>query len=234
METRHIEYSDDSQVYEGYLATPGEGASGLIIVGHAWGGLGDHEREVAEKLATAGYAAFAYDLYGKGRRGETTEECQALMEPLASDRALLQSRLAHVIKTAQATTGTDASRTAVIGYCFGGLCALDCARAGLPVAGVVSLHGLFGAPDNLPEDRLISARVLALHGYDDPMATPEDMRTFCDEMTRAGADWQLHAFGGTMHAFTNKGANNPDFGTVYSASADARSWQAMRAFIQEL
>lgn len=230
-----VTYSDTEETYEGFLAKPGDAAPiGLVVVGHAWGGVADHERDVAIKLAQMGYAAFAYDLYGKGKRGETTEECQALMMPLVGDRAKLQSRLALSIETAQKETGLSAEKTVVAGYCFGGLCALDCARAGLNVSGAVSFHGLFGAPDNLPADRTISAKVLALHGYDDPMATPEDMRGLCDEMTKAKADWQLLAFGRTLHAFTNKGANNPDFGTVYSPSADARSWSVFTNFLKEV
>ena len=229
-----IDYSDNEKTYEGYLVTPGEGAKGLVVVGHAWGGLADHERDVADKLAALGYAAFAYDLYGKGERGSTTEECQALMSPLANDRAKLQARVATSIAEAQAQTKISKEQTVVIGYCFGGLCALDSARAGLDVVGAVSFHGLFGAPSNLPEDRTITAKVLALHGYDDPMASPDEMREFCDEMTEAKADWQLHAYGSTMHAFTNKAANDPDFGTVYSPSADARSWDALTGFLNEV
>ncbi|MEO1137518.1 MAG: dienelactone hydrolase family protein, partial [Pseudomonadota bacterium] len=46
--------------------------------------------------------------------------------------------------------------------------------------------------------------------------------------------WQLHAYGGTLHAFTNPNANDPDFGTVYDADADRRSWKAMANFLEEL
>jgi dienelactone hydrolase len=66
------------------------------------------------------------------------------------------------------------------------------------------------------------------------MATPDDARAFAGEMTNAKADWQLHAYGGTMHAFTNPEGNDPDFGTVYQADADRRSWQAMQNFLAEL
>ena len=235
MATRTVEYSDSEKTYEGYLALPGEAAPiGLVVVGHAWGGLSDHEREVCDRLSGLGYAAFAYDIYGKGERGETTEECQALMNPLASDRAKLQSRLATSIATAQKETGIGKEKTVGIGYCFGGLCALDEARAGLDVVGVASFHGLFMAADNLPDDTEITAKVLILHGYDDPMAEPEAMVGVCNEMTKKKADWQLVAYGNTMHAFTNKGANDPDFGTVYSPSADARSWTELGNFLKEV
>ncbi len=235
MVTKYVDYSDSEKTYEGFLALPGDATPiGLVVVGHAWGGQSDHEREVCERLSGLGYAAFAYDIYGKGERGETTEECQALMTPLASDRAKLQSRLATSIATAQKESGLGKDKTVGIGYCFGGLCALDEARAGLDVTGVASFHGLFMPADNIADDKAIDAKVLILHGYDDPMAEPDSMVGVCNEMTKKGADWQLVAYGGTMHAFTNKAANDPSFGTVYSPLADGRSWTALTNFLKEV
>ena len=102
----------------------------------------------------------------------------------------------------------------------------------MDVAGVVSFHGLFGAPGNTAAK--IGPKVLALHGWDDPMAPPDDVIAFSKEMSDAGADWQLHGYGGTLHAFTNPEANNPDFGTVYSANADRRSFAACKDFLTEV
>jgi len=235
MVTKTVEYSDNELTYEGYMALPGDASPiGLVVVGHAWAGPGDHEREVCDRLAGMGYASFGYDIYGKGNRGTTIEENQALMNPLVEDRAKLQSRLATSIATAQKETGIGKEKTVGIGYCFGGLCALDEARAGLDVAAVTSFHGLFMPADNLPDDKKIEAKVLILHGYDDPMAEPDSMKGVMDEMTKKEADWQLQAFGQTKHAFTNKGANNPDLGTVYNASSDARSWSTFVNFLKEV
>jgi dienelactone hydrolase len=125
----------------------------------------------------------------------------------------------------------DGGKLGAIGFCFGGLCALDLARSGAELRGVVAFHGLF-MPSGLPRQK-IAARVLALHGYDDPMAKPDALVAFCDEMTEAGVDWQVHAYGGTMHAFTNPQANDPAFGTVYQPRADARSRVAMENFFAE-
>jgi len=127
----------------------------------------------------------------------------------------------------------DAARVAAIGFCFGGLCVLDIARTGEDLAGVVSFHGLFAPPGNTSGNS-VKAKVLALHGWDDPMAKPEDAVALGSEMTAMGADWQLHAFGNTMHAFTNPDANDADMGTVYNAAADRRSWIAMQNFLHEI
>lgn len=229
MTSKTIDYEQGGQAYEGFLALPSGTPKGVVLVAHAWGGQSDFERGKAKWLAEHGYAGFAADVYGKGKRGETTEECQALMKPLASNRTELQSRLAHALTVAKQESG--AQKAAAIGFCFGGLSVLDMARTNMALAGVISFHGLFGAPGNTAAR--VQPKVLALHGWDDPMATPEDVLTFSQEMTAAKADWQLHAYGGTMHAFTNPEANNPDFGTVFSASANRRSFAAAADFLAE-
>ncbi len=230
--TERVTWTIDGQEYEGHAAWQGDGRKPLVLVCHAWGGPGDNDRARAEELAELGYVGFAIDVYGVGNRGSSLEENQALMTPLVEDRDLLLKRLAAALDAGRTLAAVDPSKAAAVGFCFGGLCALDMARGGLDVLGVVSFHGLFFPRPiiNAP----IKAKVLALHGYDDPMAKPEAMQGFCSEMTEAGADWQLHAYGNTMHAFTTPGANDPNFGTVYSEVADARSRTAAANFLAEL
>ncbi len=232
--TRSFDYQGDGETFEGYLALPEGDARPVVLIAHAWGGQSDMERGKADRIAAElGYAAFAIDVYGKGRRGTTIEENQALMNPLVGDRAKLQARLAAAVDAARTLDGVDTSRRAAAGYCFGGLCVLDMARAGLDVAGVASFHGLFGAPDNLSGYQ-IAAKVVAYHGWQDPMAPPDDVLALAKEMDAAGADWQLHALGNAYHAFTTPGANNRDMGTVYDAAADARSWWGFQGFLREV
>ncbi|TSE25798.1 dienelactone hydrolase family protein [Tepidimonas aquatica] len=235
IQTRTIDYTHDGVTFEGLLAwdDTASGPRPAVAVAHAWAGRSAFEDGKARALAEAGYVGFAMDVYGKGKRGSNNEENAALMTPLVQNRPLLQARLGAALATLAQQPEVDAQRLAAIGFCFGGLSVLDMARCGLPLRGVVSFHGLFTPPGNTA-GRRIDAKVLALHGWDDPMAKPEAVLAFAQEMTAAGADWQLHAYGGTMHAFTNPQANDPGFGTVYSARADARSWQAMRNFLAEV
>lgn len=235
IKTRSIEYEHDGTLLEGLLAwddridAPRPG----VLVSHAWSGRSPFENAKAEALAELGYCGFALDLYGKGVRGNSVEENSALMQPWLDDRPRLQARMGQSLTVLREQPEVDPARVGAIGFCFGGLCVLDLARSGADVAGVVSFHGLFGAPDNTAGTP-ITARVLALHGWDDPMATPDQVLALADELTAAAADWQLHAFGNTQHAFTNPDANDPDFGTVYDAAADRRSWIAMQDFLTEL
>lgn len=234
IKTRLFDYYHDDLKLIGEVAWDDAlGPRPAVLVAPTWAGRTDFEGDKAQMLAELGYVGVAIDMYGEGRTGSGADECSALMTPVVSDRANLQARMAAAVGAARALPETSEGPLAAIGFCFGGLCVLDLARSGGDVAGVVSFHGILGAPDNLETDK-ISARVLVLHGYDDPMADPDAMRAFCDEMTRSGCDWQLHAYGQTTHAFTNPNANDPDFGTVYSARAAERSFASLRAFLAEV
>jgi dienelactone hydrolase len=235
IQTRLIEYQCGDVLLEGLLAWDDalDGPRPAIAVAHTWAGRADFEESKALALAELGYIGFAIDMYGKGVLGSGPEENSGLMAPLLADRQLLQSRIEVSIATLRQQPEVDSQRVVAMGYCFGGLCVLDLARAGSDVRGVVSLHGLF-TPPSVSSGKAISASVLCLHGYDDPMAQPDSLLALATEMSAAGADWQVHAYGNTVHAFTNPAADNPEMGTVYSAAADQRSWQALRNFLQEV
>jgi dienelactone hydrolase len=233
--TRSVDYQHDGTILEGLLAWDDSlpGPRPGVLVSHAFRGREDFECGKAEKLAELGYVGFALDLYGKGVKAETREQAFELMNGFTADRPRLQDRLAACVVACAAQPEVDEQRLAAIGFCFGGLCVLDMVRSGLPLTGVASFHGILGAPGNTA-DNAIASRILVEHGWDDPMATPEQVLAFAEEMKAAGADWQLHAHGGTVHSFTNPAANDADFGTVYNAAADRRSWQSLALFLEEL
>lgn len=230
-----VSYLDRDTLLEGFFAYDDAivGQRPVVLIHHAWGGRDEFVADKAIKLAELGYLAFATDMYGKGILGKSPEENAALMQPFIADRAKLQQRLHAALATVKLMPWADNDRVAAIGFCFGGLCALDLARTGVDIRGVVSFHGLLGAPENIPNPS-IKAKVLVLHGYDDPMASTQQVLALQNELTKAGADWQLHSYGHTMHAFTNPVANNPGFGTVYQPLADRRSWQALQNFFSEI
>lgn len=233
--TNTINYMDGNVVLEAFFAFDDAISERrpAVLICHAWGGRDGFVADKAKKLAELGYVGFALDMYGQGRVGSGPEENAQLMQPFMADRAMLQQRITAALQAVKLLPWVDDGNIAAIGFCFGGLCVLDLARTGADLQGVVSFHGLLGAPDNLHNIR-IKAKVLALHGHDDPMVPVEQVVEFERELTAAGADWQLHSYGNTMHAFTNPVANNPDFGTVYQADADRRSWQAMQNFLAEI
>jgi dienelactone hydrolase len=237
MNTTNIHYKDGEQELEGYVAyDPAiQGRRPAVLIAHAWGGLLDFERGKADALARLGYVGFAMDLYGTGNRGGSVEENSRLMQPFLADRGLVRRRMQAGLEAARSHELVDPGRVAVIGYCFGGLCVLDLARSGADVAGVVSFHGLLSPPDLRDNPETVTAKVLVLHGHDDPMVPPAQVAGLTEELTRAKADWQIHVYGHTLHAFTNPEMNDPTgLGAAYDATADRRSWVAMENFLAEL
>ena len=233
--TRQIEYKDGDILLEGYMAwddTSSDRRPGVLI-SHAWAGRSEFEESKAEQLAELGYVGFALDLYGKGVRGSNPEQNRALMEPLLDDRAMLQRRMHLALENIRKQKEVDSERVAAMGFCFGGLCVLDLARTGADILGAASFHGLFNSPGNT-DDNKISAKVLVMHGWDDPMAKPDQVLSLADELSAMEADWQIHAYGNTLHAFTNPAADDADMGTVYNADADRRSWQSLQLFLAEI
>lgn len=235
IKTQYIEYADDGHPLEGYCAYDDQftGDRPVILVCHDWSGRTDFACRKADELAKLGYIGFAIDMYGKGKIGHTKEEKNALMTPLIQNRMKLQQRIMAALNTVKTLKHAKANAVGAIGFCFGGLCALDLARSGADVNGVVSFHGLLGAPGH-ELTQPIKSQVLALHGFDDSMVTPEQVIAFSREMTEAKVNWQIHMYGHTMHAFTNPEANDSVFGTVYEKNADTRSWIAMQNFFREL
>jgi dienelactone hydrolase len=230
-----VGYLDDEVLLEAFFAFDDSlsGRRPAVLINHTWVGRDDFVAEKAVKLAELGYVGFAVDMYGKGVLGSSAEKNAKLMQPFMDNRQMLQKRMHAALYAVKLLPWVDDSKIAAIGFCFGGLCSLDLARTGADLKGVVSFHGLLSAPGNT-QNNAIKAKILALHGHDDPMVPVEQVIAFEQEMTKAGADWQLHTFGHTMHAFTNPVANNQDFGTVYQPVADRRSWLAMENFLAEV
>ncbi len=229
-------YRDGAIALAGYLARPSQvkgKVPGVVIV-HQWMGLTDHERRVAEELARLGYVALAADVYGEGVHPRNTQEAGALAGRYKGDRGLYRQRISAAIGALKAQQGVDPQRLAVIGFCFGGTGALEAARGGLPVKGVVSFHGGLDFPPDRPVTP-IAAQILVCHGAEDPFVPAQDVALFQDEMRKAKADYTFIAYAGAVHAFTQKEAgSDPSKGAAYQEAAARRSWRHMQDFFAEI
>ena len=230
-----VNYLDGGTLLQAFFAYDDafEGRRPAVLIAHTWGGRDEFVNNKARQLAELGYVAFALDMYGQGILGSSPEENAALMQPFIDDRQLLQQRINAALYAVRLLPWVDDKNIAAIGFCFGGLCVLDLARMGADIKGVVSFHGLLNEPQN-QLTRPVLAKVLALHGHDDPMATDTQVKAFYQEMSNLQVDWQLHHYGNTVHAFTNPKANAPSLGTVYNEIAAKRAWQSMTNFLQEI
>jgi dienelactone hydrolase len=237
IEKKPIGYTDGDTKLEGILvqetSTDADKRPSVLIC-HQWMGLTDYEEMRAEMLAKLGYVVFALDIYGKGVRPADRGEAAQLAGKYKGDRDLLRSRAKAGLNALLGQPNVDPAKVAVIGYCFGGTTALELARSGAEVAGVVSFHGGLSTPD--PKDaEQIQAKILALHGAVDPHVPIEEVLAFGKEMEEADVDWQFVSYGGAVHAFTQKHAgDDPSTGVAYDEKADQRSWQAMRSFFDEV
>lgn len=233
--TEPLVYEDElGNAFEGTVSWDNGRSEPLpgVIVTSTFMGQSAFETQKAELLAELGYVGFAIDVYGQGKRASSPEEAGALMAVLNEDRDLLASRMVLALDTIRELPQVDASQIAAIGFCFGGKCVLDLARTGAELKGVVSFHGIYDPPP-MAGAKKIPAAVLVLHGWEDPLSPREQTVALADELTHKGADWQIHMYGHTGHAFTNPRAQAKEDGMFFVASAAERGWKAMENFLLE-
>jgi dienelactone hydrolase len=231
-----IEYKDGDTVCEGYLAYD-DAVTDLrpaVLVCPEWWGMTEYPKHRADQLAKMGYVAFVADIYGGGKSTEDSKEAGAWATPFVTDRQMMRKRAEAGLDTLLSQKYVDKSRVAAIGYCFGGTCALELARAGAPLAGVVSFHGNLSRTKDEGPDR-ITAKILICHGADDPMVPAKALADFEREMKETRANYQINIYCDAQHAFTNPAADSHHMqGVAYNEQADKRSWAAMKDFFEEI
>jgi len=236
MKTETIEYKDGNVTLRGYLAYDDQRAGkrpGVLVMPEAFG-LGANAKSRAERLARLGYVALAGDPYGNGEEFSDLQEAIKRATAVLSEPGAPRRRMRVALDKLASLPQTDSARLAAIGYCMGGALSLEAVREGAPLKGVVSFHGVLqtGIP---AEAGKVKAKILVITGADDPFVPAAQVNAFADEMTKAGADWQIISYAGVKHSFTNPEADslgNPGIG--YNKSADERSWKAMQTFFDEI
>jgi len=235
IQTQPVDYQDGDTVLEGYLAYDDQYANELrpgILVVHQWKGLDDYTKRRARELAELGYVAFAVDIYGKGVRAANREEARQLAGLYKHNLPLLRRRAHAGLEALKHNPTVDVNRIGAIGYCFGGTTVLEMARAGEPIDAIVSFHG--GLDTAMPaQPGEVKAKLLVLHGADDPSNPPALVQQFKDEMNSAGTIYQFIAYSGAVHAFTDPSVgNDPSKGVAYNEAADKASWLEMKKFFK--
>lgn len=234
--SRTVEYKDGNTVLEGYLAYDDDfkGPRPGVMVVHEWTGIGSYVKQRTEQLAKLGYVAFAADIYGKGIRPKNPKEAAAQAKIYRDNRSLMRRRAQAGLNVLRNFNLTNKAKLAAIGYCFGGSTVLELARSGADVDGVVSFHGSLDTPSQ-GDAKNIKGKVLVLHGADDPLVPDTQVAEFVTEMRDANVDWQMVAYGGAVHSFTNPEAgSDKSKGVAYNQAADQRSWEDMKQFFAEI
>jgi dienelactone hydrolase len=236
MKTENLQYKDGDVNLHGYVAYDDKVSGkrpGILVMPEAFG-LGPHAKQRAERIAQLGYVALAGDPYGNGIVAKNLQEAMQHAGPLREDAAKFRQRGRAALDTLAKLPQVDSSKLAAIGFCMGGTFGLELVRDGAPLSGVVSFHG--GLETKKPAaPGAIKAKLLVCTGADDPFVPLTQVNAFAEEMIKSGADWQVHAYGGTVHSFTNPDAASAGVpGLAYNKLADERSWNAMTFFFKEI
>jgi dienelactone hydrolase len=235
LSTTRLGYSLEGAALVGQIACPDVQGKvpGILVIPEA-PGPGAHVVRRAAALAKVGYVALAADLHGEGRVLDDPKTVRPTVELLKSQPERLLGRLRAGLEALANVPQVDPARLAVIGYCFGGWCALELGRTGAALRGIAVFHGALNSAlaDSASK---IRGKVLVCTGSADPFVPMTQVTAFCEEMSAAGVDWQVSLYGGVCHGFTSPEAGGipaPGFG--YSASADRRSWAELCSFLGEL
>lgn len=234
VQTQKIIYEKNGVKMEGLVAYDDKfkGTRPAVLVFHDWMGNGEYTAMRARQIAELGYFAFAADVYGQGVRPKNNDEASKLASRYRENRTLMRERAQAAYESMLSQSRVDKNKTVAIGYCFGGTVALELARDGAQLSGVVSFHGGLGTPMKATS---MKPKVLALHGADDPYVKAEEVMEFEQEMRGSKADWQLVKYGNAVHAFTIKSVgNDPSTGLAYNELADKRSWVVFKNFLKEI
>ena len=236
MQTRDIDYRCEQANLRGYLAwnDSAEPRPGVLVF-HEGLGLGDFAMERVRRLAGLGYVALAADMFGERRQARNLQEVTTLVGGLRAEPEKLRARGRAALETLAALPQVDARRLAAIGFCFGGSVVLELARAGADLRAVVSFHGVLATKMPAVSGK-VKASVLVLTGADDPLAPPDQVADFENEMRAAAVrDWQVISYGNTLHGFTNPAADGSMLrSALYNAQADRRSWASMQSLFDEV
>lgn len=228
-----IRYEADGAVMTGMLADGSRGERApAVLIGHEATGIGAHVEEVARRLAERGYVAFACDLLGG--RDLPMEEARARNRDLMTRPGALIARARAALQVIEDHPSVDPRRMATIGFCQGGIMALELARAGAPILAAIAIHPGFMRPAGSTTDA-IASKVLVITGAGDPIVSQEDRMLFAEEMTAAGADWQLHLYGAVGHSFTNPAVDAFGLpGFAFDQRASDRAWASTLALLDEI
>lgn len=230
-----IDYTDGAQKLSGFISKPAnalKNKAGVLIL-PAWMGIDDHAKESAEELSKLGYYTFVADIYGVGNKpsnySEAGQKAGYYKKNIQEYQKRIQLALEQLIKQ-----GANPDEIVVMGYCFGGTGAIEAARTNMKVKGIVSFHGGL-ARDEARAIEPISARVLVLHGADDPYESEAEIKAFQNEMRTSKADWEMVYYANAVHSFTDKNAGTDNSkGAAYNEKADKRSWKALLEFLKEV
>ncbi len=234
--TKEVDYKDGNVNLRGTLVYDDavKGKKPGVLLFPEWWGHNDYIKRRAYEMAEQGYVAFAADMYGVDKVTTKAGEAQEWSKPLYDNRTTMRKRAQAALNELRKQKNVDKKNIAAIGFCFGGTVALELARAGNALKGVVAFHAGLQFPDKITKGH-VNAKVLVMNGAADPMVPFAERQKFIEEMQDAGADLQFILYSGAQHAFTNPGANKHAIkGVAYDSRSERRSFRELQLFFAEI
>jgi carboxymethylenebutenolidase len=206
-----------------YLSLPaGKGPFPAIVVIHEWWGLNNNIEHWADRLASAGWAALAVDLY-EGKVTTTPDQAMAAMK--AVDPAKASATLKAALDFMKTDPRIAATSRAVIGWCFGGGWSLQTALANPDLDGAIMYYGqLEQDPAKLA---VFKGQLLGIFGNQDKGIPPAEVDKFDAALTAAKVPHQIFRYD-APHAFANP--SNPK----YDEASAGDAWTHVLAFLDKL
>ena len=239
IEKHEIAYSTDSTTMNGYVAYKNnltEKKPGILVV-HEWWGHNDYARKRADMLAELGYVALAVDMYGDGKQASHPADAGGFAGAVMGNFEEAKARFAKAIETLKATPNVDTTKIAAIGYCFGGSVALAMANSGFDLDAVAAFHSGLQLPVN-PQEGMVKGKVLICNGSDDPFIPIEQVTSYKSLLDGAGVDYKYVSYEGTVHAFTNPGADAVgekfELPLKYNKESDEKSWVELQELLESV
>jgi carboxymethylenebutenolidase len=200
----------------GYLARPAaEGTYPGVVVIHENRGLTDHIRDVARRLAKAGYVALAPDL--ASRAGGTSAVGTNIQGFFANAKPEeLVSDLNAAVDFLGQQSGVQADKFGVVGFCFGGAYTLRLAAANPKIAAAVCYYGV--TPEPASQMSATNAAILGQYGGNDNRVNGT-IPALEQAMKDSGKTFEKRVYDGANHAFNN------DTGQNYNQEAAVAAWK---------
>jgi dienelactone hydrolase len=222
MKSEWVEYSHGDTKLKAYMAYDDKvtGKRPAILMIHDREGMTPHTQHLVEAWSKLGYVAFAADIFGVVPKN--LDEIQAQTAIYRKDRALLQARTQAGFDALTKNPMVDASKVALIGYCFGGAVGVEFGATGAPLAANVSIHGSFGG--HTPGwAKNIKGMYLILHGAEDQGYPLTTVNGVIDELRAAKVPFQLEVYSGTGHGFSRPKNKDEERANTQSIATTART-----------
>lgn len=230
--TATVEIAAADRKIPGYLARPaGKGRHPVVLVYSEIFGVHEWVKDIARRLAKAGYVALAPDFYVRaGDPSKTTDMAEVMKIVGATPDAQVTSDTAAALKFLAAQPFADMKRLAVTGFCWGGgktwlaVERFGEFKAGVAWYGPLKANPRVPAPGPLDLVKDLHAPVLGLYGGQDKGIPEADIEAMRAAAKAAGKDVEIHVYPDAQHGFL------ADYRGSYDAASSEDGWKRMLAF----